>query len=47
MATKLFEEDGALRDSERLAPAVRLTLDRLLWWARALRQARHDAPYEV
>jgi NAD(P)H-dependent FMN reductase len=47
MARQLFDDNGALNDPERLAPTVKATLDRLLWWALALRQARDDTPYEV
>jgi NAD(P)H-dependent FMN reductase len=47
MARQLFDDDGSLHDSERLAPSVKLTLDRLLWWAAALRTARGESGSQV
>ncbi|TJZ75940.1 NAD(P)H-dependent oxidoreductase [Rhodococcus oryzae] len=36
----LFDEDGALRETDEPAAAARGMLDRLQWWARALAAAR-------
>jgi NAD(P)H-dependent FMN reductase len=47
LARQLFDDEGALVDPERVASTVKATLDHLQWWARALRTARHDVPYQV
>lgn len=38
-------QDGELVDTERAERTAKVMLDRLTWWAGALRQARRDAPY--
>jgi NAD(P)H-dependent FMN reductase len=47
LARQLFDDGGALVDPERFSPSVKATLDHLLWWARALRTARLEVPYQV
>jgi NAD(P)H-dependent FMN reductase len=47
LARQLFDDEGVLLDPERFAPTVKATLDHLQWWARALRTARHNVPYQV
>lgn len=44
-AWSLFDESGRLRDPSAAEAAAKLQLDQLLWWARALRQARDAHPY--
>ncbi|MFF3306782.1 NADPH-dependent FMN reductase [Streptomyces sp. NPDC002952] len=41
-----FDEDGDPRDPTAPAAAARLMSDRLVWWARALREAKELRPYE-
>jgi NAD(P)H-dependent FMN reductase len=40
-----FDEAGVLTDPERPHAAAKVLLDQLLWWARALREARATRPY--
>ncbi len=40
-----FDDEGALRESERTERALNTMLARLSWWARALREARVNNPY--
>jgi len=47
MAHDLFGEDGELRDGAAADAAARRLLDRLVWWASALRDARGRQPYVV
>ncbi len=41
----LFDEAGLLKEPSAPDAAVRTMLDRLLWWAVALRDARAERPY--
>lgn len=45
-ASNSFDAAGQLIDPDRARGALRLTLARLSWWARALSTARSAAPYE-
>jgi NAD(P)H-dependent FMN reductase len=45
-ATNLFDAAGNLLEPDSARGALKLTLVRLRWWARALRTARNSAPYE-
>jgi len=45
MAHDLFGEDGELRDGAAAEAAAHRLLDRLVWWASALRDARARQPY--
>ena len=47
VARQLFDDEGALFDPEAFASTVKATLDHFQWWARALRTARHEVPYQV
>lgn len=40
-----FDPDGSMRDPEACEQAVQAMLSQLRWWARALRDARQQAPY--
>jgi NAD(P)H-dependent FMN reductase len=40
-----FDQDGRLRQSDAANAAVATLLDRLVWWAEALRAARTARPY--
>lgn len=40
-----FDERGDLRSPEHAASAAGAMLRELSWWARSLRQARHERPY--
>lgn len=42
-----FTEDGQLKDPERANAAAEILLDKLAWWARALRAARQREPYTI
>ncbi len=44
-ATNLFDAAGTLVEPDSARSALKLTLVRLRWWARALRTARDAAPY--
>jgi NAD(P)H-dependent FMN reductase len=44
-AWEQFDETGALRNPERAQSSMEILLSRLNWWAVALRNARHAAPY--
>ncbi|MFF8692493.1 NADPH-dependent FMN reductase [Streptomyces sp. NPDC015144] len=44
-AGALFDEGGGLRDPEGSDAAAKALLDQLLWWGRALREARATHPY--
>ena len=44
-AWPLFDTDGWLREDIGADVAAKTMLDRLAWWARALRAAREDEPY--
>ena len=44
-AWPLFDADGWLREETGADVAAKTMLDRLAWWARALRAAREDEPY--
>jgi hypothetical protein len=44
-AKNLFDQSGALREPERHRQSMRSMLDRLLWWAVALRSARASIPF--
>jgi NAD(P)H-dependent FMN reductase len=46
-AARSFRERGEPDDADgRIADGVRIMLDRLEWWARALARARADRPYD-
>lgn len=45
MCHGLFDETGALKDASGPDAAAKTMLDRLLWWAHALRDARASRPY--
>jgi NAD(P)H-dependent FMN reductase len=40
-----FDPAGQLKDPARYARAAKSMLDQLVWWARALREARAERPY--
>lgn len=42
-----FDEHGRLRDPEPARKAMTTMIERLRWWALALREARSRMPYEV
>ncbi|MFF2009047.1 NADPH-dependent FMN reductase [Streptomyces sp. NPDC058195] len=44
-AGALFDEQGRHRDPEGCDAAAKVLLDQLLWWGRALREARAARPY--
>lgn len=46
-AWEQFGDSGHLRDSDRAARSMSAMLNRLHWWANALRIARTAAPYQV
>jgi NAD(P)H-dependent FMN reductase len=43
--TTPFDDDGQVVDASGAESAGKKMVDELLWWARALRAARHDEPY--
>jgi NAD(P)H-dependent FMN reductase len=45
MADQQFDADGQLADPTRANAAAKVLLDRLCWWAAALKQARATRPY--
>ncbi|MEX2527074.1 MAG: NAD(P)H-dependent oxidoreductase [Gemmatimonadota bacterium] len=45
MVHRKFEEDGTLLDPEIPVKAAAILLDRMVWWAGALREARRESPY--
>lgn len=45
LAGNLFDEDGALKDPEGPEVAGKILLNQLVWWGRALREARDKTPY--
>lgn len=44
-AMRAFDEAGELQDDGTIEASVKIMLDALSWWARALRTARADFPY--
>ena len=46
-ARTAFDEDGHPRDPAAPAAAAKVMLDQLVWWARALREAKERRPYEA
>ena len=45
MAWEQFDADGAPKNPGRAERQMQTLLKRLLWWAKALREARHATPY--
>jgi len=45
MAWEQFDADGTLKNPERAERQMQTLLKRLLWWAKALREARNAVPY--
>ena len=45
-ANRRFDAEGRLLDPTRTCRAMTSMLNELSWWARALRAARHDRPYD-
>jgi NAD(P)H-dependent FMN reductase len=45
MAWEQFDADGTLKNPERAERQMQTLLKRLLWWAKALREARNAIPY--
>lgn len=45
MAWEQFESDGTLKHPARAERQMQTVLNRLAWWARALREARNAVPY--
>lgn len=45
MAWDQFDTDGTLKNPERAVRQMRTVLNRLAWWANALREARNAVPY--
>ncbi|MFJ4684760.1 NADPH-dependent FMN reductase [Streptomyces sp. NPDC088789] len=42
-----FDDAGRLKDPADADAAAKAMLDQLVWWGRALREARHTTPYQV
>ncbi|MFE6775961.1 NADPH-dependent FMN reductase [Streptomyces sp. NPDC057702] len=45
MAGQLFDQDGGLKSPEAPNAAAKALFDQLVWWGRALREAKKDHPY--
>lgn len=45
MAWEQFESDGTLKNPARAVRQMQSVLNRLVWWANALREARNATPY--
>ncbi|WP_171164847.1 NADPH-dependent FMN reductase [Streptomyces sp. I05A-00742] len=45
MAWERFGQDGTPHDADIVSGAAKRMLDQLVWWGRALRQAREELPY--
>ena len=44
-AHEQFRPDGTLKEPAPVESAAAILFDRLVWWARALREARQVRPY--
>jgi NAD(P)H-dependent FMN reductase len=44
-AWQQFDQQGELKEPEAAAAAAKTMLDQLIWWARALRDAKAARPY--